>query len=216
MRLRNIKGSRQMIEQSKYVIHNPVAYKGKWKELFMNDNPIHIEIGMGKGQFIMQQAVLNPKINFIGIEKFDSVLVRALEKRSKEVLDNIYFVRFDARELLDIFACGEIDKIYLNFSDPWPKDRHARRRLTSKEFLSKYEVVLNRTGSIEFKTDNEALFDFYIEQVEDTAWKIEASTRDLHHDTVMSEGNIMTEYEQKFSSMGNPIYKMILRHAYMD
>lgn len=210
MRLRNIKGSREMIAESEHVIPNPECYKGRWKELFKNDNPIHIEIGMGKGQFLMRQAAKNPNINFIGIEKFDSVLVRALEKRKQEELNNIYFLRFDAQELLNIFAREEIAKIYLNFSDPWPKERHAKRRLTSQEFLNKYEVVLQRAGSIEFKTDNKELFDFSLAQAKDSVWNIKACTRDLHHDEVLSKGNIMTEYEEKFSLMGNPIYKMIL------
>lgn len=210
MRLRNVSGSKEIIAENEYVVHNPADYIGKWNEVFHNDRPVHIEIGMGKGQFLMQLAAMNPEINYIGIEKYDSVLVRALEKRENQELTNLYFIRFDAQELLQIFAADDIAKIYLNFSDPWPKDRHAKRRLTSQEFLYKYDMILQKNGTIEFKTDNKHLFDFSLAQVNESKWNIDACTYDLHNDRKMSEGNVMTEYEQKFSSMGNPIYKMII------
>ena len=144
MRLRNISGSRETVAANDYVVHEPERMKGKWNTLFGNDHPLHVEIGMGKGQFVMQLAAANPQINYIGIEKYSSVLLRALEKREKTELANLYFIRFDAEYLNDIFAPEEIDRIYLNFSDPWPKDRHAKRRLTSKEFLGKYNLFLKK------------------------------------------------------------------------
>ena len=160
MRLRNIKGSKEAIAASPYVVQNPEDYKGKWSELFHNNHPLHIEIGMGKGQFIHTLASENPDINYIGIEMYSSVLYRALEKQTADEKTNLYFLRFDAKYLADIFAEHEVDRIYLNFSDPWPKSRHAKRRLTSTEFLSRYEKVLPPQGLVEVKTDNTPLFDF--------------------------------------------------------
>ncbi|MBQ7944945.1 MAG: tRNA (guanosine(46)-N7)-methyltransferase TrmB [Lachnospiraceae bacterium] len=210
MRLRNVTGSREMIADSKYVVHNPQEHKGKWSEVFGNDRPIHIEIGMGKGRFMMDLAAANPEINYIGIEKYSTVLLRAIQKMEENELPNLVFIRMDAEEICDVFAKDEISKIYLNFSDPWPKDRHAKRRLPSREFLARYNEILIPDGRLEFKTDNTDLFDFALEELEPAGWKAEAVTRDLHHDAVLSEGNIMTEYEEKFSSMGNPIYKYII------
>ena len=189
--------------------------KGHWADIFGNDNPIHIEVGMGKGRFLMDMARLHPEINYIGIEMYDSVLLRAIQKREAlaeegENLSNLMFMRMDARLLPEVFEKGEVAKIYLNFSDPWPKARHASRRLTSREFLARYDQILTLEGTIEFKTDNRGLFDFSLEEVPEAGWKLDASTRDLHHDPVLSEGNVMTEYEEKFSSMGNPICKMII------
>lgn len=209
MRLRNIKGADETVSSSPYCIQSPTKLKGKWHTFFENNHPIHIEIGMGKGQFIMALAKQNPQINYIGIERYTSVLLRALQKMESEPLDNLRFLCIDAAILPDIFSAGEVAQIYLNFSDPWPKDRHAKRRLTSRTFLERYDQILAASGHIEFKTDNKGLFDFSLEEIPDTAWKIDAYTLDLHHDTSMNSGNIMTEYEQKFSSMGNPIYKLI-------
>ena len=197
MRLRNVRGSRETIAADEC-------------ELFGNDHPIHIEVGMGKGQFIMTLAQQNPDINYIGIEKYSSVLVRALEKYHTYEGDNIFFLRMDAEEIADVFDENEVGRIYLNFSDPWPKDRHARRRLPSKEFLARYDQILVPDGKVEFKTDNRGLFDFALEQREIAGWNLDGCTFDLHHDENMNEGNVMTEYEEKFSSMGNPIYKMII------
>lgn len=210
MRLRNVTGSREMIAESKYVIHEPESQKGKWKEIFGNDHPIHIEIGMGKGRFMMDMAVAHPDINYLGIEKYSTVLLRAIQKMEENELPNLRFIRMDAEDICEVFAKDEIEKIYLNFSDPWPKDRHAKRRLPSREFLSRYDQFLIADGRLEFKTDNTGLFDFALEELEPAGWKLEAVTRDLHHDAKMVEGNIMTEYEEKFSSMGNPIYKYII------
>ena len=184
--------------------------RGRWPEVFGNDHPIHIEVGMGKGRFIMELAQRNPQINYVGIERYSSVLLRGLQKRSELVLSNIYFLCEDARELAEIFVPGEVEKIYLNFSDPWPKDRHAKRRLTSLQFLKRYNKILAPGGQIEFKTDNRDLFQFSLEQVEPAGWKLISSTWDLHHDETMNSGNVMTEYEQKFSAQGNPICKMVI------
>ena len=211
MRLRNIPGSREVIGESKYVIHEMEKAKGKWSEIFQNDHPIYLEVGMGKGRFITQLALENPDKNFIGIEKYSSVLLRALEKREQlPELMNLYFFRMDSEDLENVFAPGEVSGIYLNFSDPWPKDRHAKRRLPSKEFLARYDKILVREGKVEFKTDNIDLFRFALEQVEEAGWKLEAHTFDLHNDSEMVKGNIMTEYEERFSSQGNPICKMII------
>lgn len=208
MRLRNIPGSREYIAQNDYVIHDPEQKKGKWHEVFGNHNPIHIEIGMGKGQFITTLAMQNPNINYIGIEKYSSVLLRAIEKREEYEGTNLYFLRFDAEYITDVFAPEEVDRIYLNFSDPWPKDRHAKRRLTSKEFLARYNQFLKKEGYVAFKTDNRPLFDFSLEEVELAGWKLRDVTFDLHHSEYV-EGNVMTEYEERFSSMGNPIHRLV-------
>ena len=180
---------------------------------------LHIEVGMGKGRFLMDLARLHPDINYIGIEMYDSVLLRALQKREEleengEVYSNLFFMRVDARLLPEIFEKGEVDKIYLNFSDPWPKARHAKRRLTSREFLARYDQILVQDGKVEFKTDNKELFEFSLEEVEEAGWNLEASTFDLHHNEEMVQGNVMTEYEEKFSSMGNPICKMVISREY--
>ncbi len=211
MRLRNIKGADEAIERSEFVIKNPEEHKEKWTEVFGNNNPIHMEIGMGKGQFIMELAEQNPQINYIGVERYSSVLLRALQKREGKELTNLFFLCQDAKKIEDMFGRDEISKIYLNFSDPWPKDRHAKRRLTSKEFLNRYKKILDKSGQIEFKTDNRPLFEFSLEQVEEAGWLLEEYTFDLHHNEKMCQGNVMTEYEQKFSAMGNPICKMILK-----
>ncbi len=208
MRLRNVTGSREVIAANEFVVHDPESFKGKWKELFGNENPIHIEIGMGKGKFLIQLASENPNINYIGIEKYSSVLIRAVEKRKEQELNNLWLIRFDAEYINDIFAENEISRIYLNFSDPWPKDRHAKRRLTSKEFLARYDKFLRRDGEVIFKTDNSDLFAFSLEQVETADWKLRNYTYDLHH-SEYAEGNVMTEYEERFSSMGNPIHRLV-------
>ena len=210
MRLRNVTGSREVIAESRFVVQEPTAHKGKWSELFGNQNPIHIEIGMGKGRFLMALAALNPEINFIGIEKYSTVLLRAIQKMEVQELPNLRFIRMEAEALCTVFGHGEIAQIYLNFSDPWPKDRHAKRRLPSRQFLARYHEILASDGQIAFKTDNADLFAFALEEVDAAGWKIAAMTRDLHHDEKMLAGNIMTEYEEKFSAMGNPIYKYII------
>lgn len=209
MRLRNVPGSREAIAESTLTINEPTAYKGKWKEVFENENPIRIEIGMGKGKFITQLAQENPTINYIGIEKYSSVLIRAVEKCAELELPNLKFIRMEAEYICDVFEKEEVDRIYLNFSDPWPKDRHAKRRLTSKQFFERYNQILKKDGIVEFKTDNDLLFQFSLEQVPEAGWNLKKYTWDLHNNEEMVRGNVMTEYETKFSSMGNPIHKLI-------
>lgn len=210
MRLRNIPGADEVVSNSSFCIQNPSAQKGNWKNIFENTNPIHIEIGMGKGRFLMDLAALNPNINYIGIERYTSVLLRAVQKIQENPLPNIRFLCVDAATLPEIFAPEEVDRIYLNFSDPWPKDRHARRRLTSTDFLNLYNLFLAKNGRLEFKTDNRDLFEFSIEEIENSPiWKLDVKTYDLHNDPMLNFGNIMTEYEEKFSSKGNPICKLI-------
>ncbi len=208
MRLRNVRGAKEAIDASEYVIKEPVKWKGRWRELFGNDHPIHLEIGMGKGKFITTLAAEHPNINYIGIERFSSVLFRALEKQQEQKLANLFFLREDAAAITEYFAPSEIDRIYLNFSDPWPKDRHAKRRLTSKEFFSRYDQILVPDGEVQFKTDNRMLFDFSLEQVEESGWTLAIKTFDLHHSDYQ-DGNVMTEYEEKFSAKGNPICKLV-------
>ena len=211
MRLKNIPRARGVIAESDWTIKEPQNYKGKWSELFGNENPIHLEIGTGKGKFLLQLAQEHPEINYLGIEKYSSVLLRAIEKLDELKLPNILFIRCDAELITDFFAPEEISWVYLNFSDPWPKERHAKRRLPSRTFLARYDQILTKDGQIEFKTDNRDLFDFAVNEVPGSAFEIVSITYDLHNDPVMNEGNIMTEYEEKFSAMGNPINKYILK-----
>lgn len=210
MRLRNITGSRERIAENSYVILRPEQYKDNWDTIFGNHNPIHLEIGMGKGQFLITLAKQNPNINYIGIEKYSSVLLRAAEKCQEETLSNLVLLRFDAEYILTLFGKDEIDRIYLNFSDPWPKDRHAKRRLTSQNFLERYHLFLKQDGFVQFKTDNDDLFQFTLDQAELAGWNISELSWDFHHSDFLV-GNVMTEYEEKFSSLGNPIHRCVLR-----
>ena len=212
MRLRNITGSREVIAESPYVVAEEILEQcpGTWKDIFQNENPIRIEIGMGKGKFIHTMAKEHPEVNYVGVEKYSSVLLRAIQKMEQEELPNLKFIRMDAEDIDKVFAPGEVDRIYLNFSDPWPKDRHAKRRLPSRQFLARYNVILKKDGFLEFKTDNRALFDFALEELEPAGWKAEVVTYDLHQDEKLMQGNIMTEYEEKFSGMGNPICKYVI------
>lgn len=257
MRLRNIPTSRQELADSSYVLDEALlpGLRGRWAGVFGNDHPIHIEIGMGKGQFLLALARREPEVNFIGIERYSSVLVHPVRKlnllalqddsgQSADIvkpasdsgslasvdtgqdafltdsvnapelaaslpMQNLRLLRMDAELLTEVFAPGEVDRIYLNFSDPWPKDRHAKRRLPGRVFLKRYEQVLSAAGQVEFKTDNRALFDFALEEAQAAGWTVRQYTYDLHHDPVMMEGNIMTEYEQKFSALGNPICRLV-------
>lgn len=230
MRLRNIPRAEGVLKAHPIVVKDEKIHKGKWKQEFGSDNPIHIEIGMGKGSFLLTMAERNPKINYIGIERYSSVLLRAVEKYEErqggeglilieeeekpdfkiyEELPNIRFICMDAAAVTDVFAPGEIQRVYLNFSDPWPKKRHAGRRLTSRAFLERYGKILTDNGTVEFKTDNSELFRFSLEEAEGAGWKLAAHTWDLHKDERMNQGNVMTEYEAKFSGMGNPIHKLI-------
>lgn len=211
MRLRNIPGAREAIGVSEYVIPEENECAGKWNEIFGNGQAIHIEIGTGKGRFITELAARNPETNYVGIEKYSSVLFRATQKMERNPLANLRFIRMEAEHILRYFEKNEVERIYLNFSDPWPKERHAKRRLVSREFLDRYRILLRQGGHLEFKTDNRDLFDFGVEQTEIARWEIMAITYDLHRDTEMNAGNIMTEYEERFSAKGNPICKYIIR-----
>ena len=204
MRLRNVKGAKEEIEKSKYIIENYKDYKGKFINLFNNKNEIHIEIGMGKGDFIRKMALKYPNINFIGIEKFDSVMVRAVQKLDETEIPNLKLIKMDALNIDEIFD-KEIDTIYLNFSDPWPKTRHEKRRLTSDTFLEKYDKIL-KTKKIIMKTDNRKLFEYSIKSFTDYGYKIDEISLDLHNDDI--KDNVETEYEKKFVSLGNVIYKI--------
>ena len=209
MRLRNVPGAREVMVENQYVFTEPEVMKGTWSEVFNNDNPVRIEIGMGKGRFVSTLAQLNPDINYVGIEKYSSVLLRAVEKQDELNLPNLRFIRMDAEAITEVFDRGEVDRIYLNFSDPWPKDRHAKRRLTSRQFFERYNIILKKDGQVEFKTDNRPLFDFSVEEVKEAGWQLRAVTYDLHNDAKLCEGNVMTEYEERFSAAGNPICKLI-------
>ena len=218
MRLRNIPRAESVLEACKEVVKNPESLCGHWNQEFQNERPLHSEIGMGKGQFLLTLAAENPQINYVGIERYSSVLLRAVEKFQELEAEgkapaNIRFICMDANDLPTVFAPAEVSRIYLNFSDPWPKDRHAKRRLTSTRFLERYNNILTPEGRVMFKTDNKDLFDFSLEQVEEAGWILENHTYDLHH-SEYNEGNVMTEYEEKFSAKGNPICRLVAyRHA---
>jgi len=249
MRLRNIKGSRDVIAASKYTVADDSSkgasfeergswsVKGCWSQVFGNGHPVHIEIGMGKGAFLMELAGRHPDINYVGIEKYSSVLLRAVQKQDKEELPNVRLIRMEAENICDVFAPSEVDRIYLNFSDPWPKAAHESRRLTSRQFLARYDRILKDLGTIEFKTDNQELFDFSIDEVRNAClqgneeagaagrqngaaegtvpgkiWEITALTRDLHNDPDLNRENVMTEYEQRWSQEGKPICAMHITH----
>lgn len=211
MRLKKIKDAKIRVEESEYYVNNPCKNKGNWKKIFGNDNPIHIEIGMGKGNFVIGMAKLHKDINYIGIEMYDSVMVKAVEKlKNEDRLNNLKLVLFDAQNIDEIFE-SEIDRIYLNFSDPWPKAKHAKRRLTSKIFLEKYDKIFKSKKEIFQKTDNNDLFEFSMISLEEAGYKLKNVTRDLHSDNI--ESNIMTEYEEKFSKLGIKINRL---EAYKD
>lgn len=216
MRLRNIPGAREEMLVNPFVVQNPQECRGRWREWFgekmgtdVSGRPLFIEVGMGKGQFITTLAQQNPQCLYIGIEKYSSVLLRALTKQQELELPNLFFIRMDAEEIAEVFGKGEVSGIYLNFSDPWPKDRHAHRRLTSPRFLARYDRILAQNGRIEFKTDNRDLFQFSLDSASECGWTVEACTWDLHHDASLNSGNVMTEYEERFSAQGNPICKLV-------
>ena len=199
MRLRNVPGSREAIADNDMAINEPTELKGKWKEEFGNDNPIRIEIGMGKGKFITTLAMENPDINYIGIEKYSSVLIRAIERCEEIEVPNLRFIRMEAEYICDVFEKGEVDRIYLNFSDPWTKDRHAKRRLTSPRFLERYSKIFRGNNKIIMKTDNIDLFNYSVESLKEYGYNIDYLTNDLHSD---KDNIITTEYEDKFTNKG--------------
>ncbi|XQY91041.1 tRNA (guanosine(46)-N7)-methyltransferase TrmB [Metabacillus sp. HB246100] len=207
MRLRHKPWASDFIaEHSQYAISNPEEYKGKWNEVFGNQNPIHIEVGTGKGQFLAGMAQQNPDINYLGIELFDSVIVAAIQKAVDLELPNFKLLNVNANDLTNYFDHNEIARVYLNFSDPWPKVRHAKRRLTYKSFLSLYETILVKGGEIHFKTDNQGLFEYSLISFSEYGLQLKFLSLDLHASNY--EGNIMTEYEEKFSGKGQRIYRV--------
>ncbi len=206
MRLKNVKGANEIIVKGKYYIEAPENNKNNWHKIFENNNPIELEIGMGKGDFIIQKALNNPNINYIGIEKYDSVIVRAIQKSNELELNNLKLIRTDAINIPNIFN-KEINKIYLNFSDPWPKDRHAKRRLTSPIFLNIYDKVFTKDKIIELKTDNINLFNYSLETLKEEGYTITYQTNNLENDP----SNIETEYEKKFKAKGIKINKLIAK-----
>ncbi len=208
MRLRNDPQAYDKLEHSKNFIQDPKAYKGRWYEYFGNQNSIHMEIGSGKGRFITTLAQQNPDINYIALEKFPTVLLKLMKKIPEQGIRNLAVVSTDAELLEEIFDPGEIEKLYLNFSDPWPKSRHAKRRLTSANFLELYKKILKAGATIEFKTDNRGLFDFSLEEFKNSHYTLKKITFDLYSSDLI-EGNIATEYEEKFHSLGTPINKLI-------
>lgn len=206
MRLKKVKGAKEKIATSTYYLENPETLKGKWQGVFGNENPIHIEIGMGKGHFIMGMAKQNPNVNYIGIEMYDSVLVRATELlENEEELPNLKLLLLDARNIENVFE-KEIERIYLNFSDPWPKSKHAKRRLTSEVFLEKYDKIFKKDKSIIMKTDNDNLFEFSLVMLEQHGYNLIEVTHDLH--SLNDETNLFTEYEKKFSEKGVKINRL--------
>ncbi|MDD3048572.1 MAG: tRNA (guanosine(46)-N7)-methyltransferase TrmB [Bacilli bacterium] len=204
MRLRNVKDAANIIDTSKYIVLEPSKYKGSWQSLFNNNNPIYIEIGMGKGQFILNNALNYPNINFIGIEKFDSVMVRAVNKIDENELLNLRLIKIDALEINDIFD-HEIDLIYLNFSDPWPKDRHEKRRLTSKPFLDLYDNIFKDKKLIHLKTDNKPLYEYSLLSLTEAGYILKSFQFDLKS---LPNANITTEYEDRFLKLNKPIFKI--------
>ncbi len=209
MRLRKVKNALDKLKQNTfYIIAEPKQYKGSWNNLFSNNHPIHIEIGCGKGQFISELARRTPDVNFIAIEKYDSVLLRALEKIEAEKIENLRLILMDAKEIQEYFSTGEIARIYINFSDPWPKAAHQKRRLTYKTFLDSYRDILTDQGEIFQKTDNRKLFEFSLESFSRNHWYLSNISLNLHEDPV--EDNIETEFEEKWSKLG-PIYRLEAR-----
>ncbi len=201
-----------MIASNRFVIQDPDSMQGCFIDYFGGGaRPLHLEIGCGKGRFITTLATLHPDINYIGIENHSTVLLKSVKKLEGNELPNLRFILMDAVGIEEVFAEGEVDKIYLNFSDPWPKDRHAKRRLPSRQFLARFANILVPEGIIEFKTDNRVLFDFALEELQYSDFELVAKTYDLHNEPSMNEGNIMTEYEEKFSSMGHPINKYVIK-----
>lgn len=206
MRLRNKPWAKEKLAQyPQYVISSPELLKGKWNDTFEQNHPLHIEIGTGRGRFITGMAKANPNINYLGIELQQSVIVTALDRLIEAELPNVKLLKANASDLSEYFTKGDVDRVYLNFSDPWPKTRHDKRRLTYKTFLQQYEGILVNQGEIHFKTDNQGLFEYSLKSFSEYGMILKYVSLDLHNSGF--EGNIMTEYEEKFSSMGNRIYR---------
>ncbi|MFW7948804.1 tRNA (guanosine(46)-N7)-methyltransferase TrmB [Vagococcus fluvialis] len=207
MRLRNKPGAKETILQHpNYILTDGSDWKGKWRERFLKAQPLHIEVGSGKGQFIVEMAKAHPEINYIGIEMQTNAIISILEKQLEEQLPNLQLLLVDGADLTDYFSDGEVDQVYLNFSDPWPKTRHEKRRLTYKTFLRTYETIAKPKAELHFKTDNQKLFEYSLASVTWYGMTLKKVWLDLHASDF--EGNIMTEYEEKFSSKGQPIYRL--------
>ncbi|MCQ6278407.1 tRNA (guanosine(46)-N7)-methyltransferase TrmB [Bacillus sp. EB600] len=211
MRLRHKPWAKERIDQyPQYVVADPEMYKGNWQEPFAIQQPLHIEIGSGKGRFITEMAKANPDINYIGIEVYQSVIVAALDRLIEADLPNVKLLNVNANDLGKFFAKNDVDRIYLNFSDPWPKTRHEKRRLTYKNYLNLYGSILRDAGEIHFKTDNQGLFEYSLMSFSQYGLLLKYISLDLHQSDF--EGNIMTEYEQKFSEQGNRIYRCEVKY----
>ena len=214
MRLRNIPRAESVLEACKEVVKNPESLCGHWNQEFQNERPLHIEIGMGKGQFLLTLAAENPQINYVGIERYSSVLLRAVEKFQELEAEgkapaNIRFICMDANDLPTVFAPAEVSRIYLNFSDPWPPNRQRKRRLTWRAYLEVYDEILRQQGDLCFKTDNQRFFEWSLQEICQFGWLIQNISLDLHNSDF--EGNVMTEYEEKFSAEGYRIYRLEAR-----
>ncbi len=207
MRLKNIPGALEEAQKSPYVFTEPEPYRGRWQSVFPAEAPLEAELGMGKGRFLTGMAEAHPGINYLGVEKYASVLVKAVKKQEEKKLPNLRLLLMDAKDLLSVFGEGEIDRIYLNFPDPWPKKRHAKRRLTSPGYLACYEKVLKRSGRLELKTDNRELFAYSLASMEERGWILTSVTEDLYADGV-PETSVRTEYEEKFAARGTPICRL--------
>ena len=206
MRMRKKKNLSTRLENcSSVIVTDPQALRGRWREQFGNDHPLYLEIGCGKGRFILESARRNPDINYLAMEREEGALIIAAEKAVENPLPNLLFLDFDATQLTEIFADGEIDRIYLNFSDPWPPNRQRKRRLTHSNFLSLYDCILGKYGQLHFKTDNQHLFEFSLEEICGFGWLVQNICLDLHNSDF---DNIMTEYEQRFSQQGFRIYRL--------
>ena len=207
MRLRKDPRAEKYIQESDIVILNPEKNKGQWHMVFSNKHDLHVEFGMGKGGFIIEMARQNPDINYIGVERFETLVYKACKKaESKQIPSNLRFICENVGYCKDFFGKGEVNRIYLNFSDPWPKNRHANKRLTYYRFLNKYDYLLCQEGGVYFKTDNRGLFEFTLNELSKQDWKMKNITFDLHASGI--EDNVMTEYEERFSSKGMNIYRL--------
>lgn len=210
MRMRNIPDAADRIAHHTCYVPEPTTMKGKWRNWVESEGPLHVEIGSGKGRFITTLAALHPEVAYVAIERYTTVLTKLVRKIPEQGLTNLAVVNMDARALPECFAPGEVDRIYLNFSDPWPKSRHENRRLTYRHFLDLYRSVLAPDGEVQFKTDNEGLFAYSLESFGEAGWIVGNVTWNLHAE-LPPEGNVMTEYEERFSSLGQPIHRLTAR-----
>lgn len=211
MRLRYVENAHDLIEEHARLLSKPEQYKESWQSLFKKEAPLYVEFGAGKGSFIIGMAEKHPEANFLAFERNAKVVFKSIVKMEELDFENFYIVCADVTNLKDIFQDHSVDRIYLNFSDPWPKDRHAKRRLTHRGFLEKYKEILKPGGEIHFKTDNDDLFAFSVEEFKENGWDMLLVTEDLHNSEFVA-GNVMTEYEEKFSSRGKNINKLIAKY----